>query len=368
VRNSQKVFAGVFFAGVLLFCVLIFYASRDDSAFRESSADVWAGAYEFFEYALPMSDGDHEFTWKYRTAVYEDGRNLTADIAIDGFLTEKRYRARVTGDGDEISFVFEEYLPGNVLVFDSFEKGDLLLRFVKNGENIDTVWCGIQPNTEVKSALQFKRIAEEQEAQQEVKSALQFKRITEEQEAQQEERNETAEKQFKMQTVKFLRALRMDSVEALSQLVLNDSFRISRIFTFGNIDDARGESVTSQRIDLKDISSLNFPIGGKNQLSDLNARFFRLPERNSRYEPSPLKVKSTDAFYTVGKFGSEILEQCDSLIEEYGSDFVGDVIIRVGENGFVFAMLQGSWLAFSDWAYFEKVGDSFYLKSVFLFY
>jgi hypothetical protein len=62
------------------------------------------------------------------------------------------------------------------------------------------------------------------------------------------------------------------------------------------------------------------------------------------------------------------MEQCESLIAEFGPDFSGYVIICVGEDDFVLARLHGSALAYSDWAYFEKIGDSFCLESILLFY
>jgi hypothetical protein len=106
--------------------------------------------------------------------------------------------------------------------------------------------------------------------------------------------------QFKPQAMKFLKALREDSVTDFSELVTDNSFYISRLFTFGNYDDARGENVLLQKIDLKNISSLNFPIGAKNQLSELNLSFYSVFESDSAneapFEEIPTKIKSTDVF------------------------------------------------------------------------
>jgi hypothetical protein len=188
----------------------------------------------------------------------------------------------------------------------------------------------------------------------------------------QQTEEEIAAVQFKPQAMKFLKALREDNVEDFSQLVLDGSFYISRIFTFGNYEDARGEEVLSQKIDLEDIASLNFPIGAKNQFSELNRRFYSVFDDELAYEAPferiPTKTKSTDVFFSVEKSRTEFMEQCESLIAEFDSEFAGFVIIRVGEDGFVLARFQGSALSYSEWAYFENVGDSFYLKSVFLFY
>jgi hypothetical protein len=361
-RGLKRAFAGLVLFGVFLLCAifLLFFLNHKKTAFPENSGDAWTGHYEFSEY-IPLNDGDREFAWRYSIRVLEKPANRrTADIVIDGFLTRKRYKARVVGDENDVFFVFEEYLPGNVPMFESFEKGDLLLRFVKNGEDIRAVWHGIRPNVESKGPVRFERIQGDREArrtEKEEPAAAQF-------EARPEDEIKIAEKRFETQTVRFLKALRKNSAVELSPLVLDDSFFISRIFTLP--EQARGEEVVSQKIDLKDISSLDFPIGEKSELSNLNSCFSR-SEIDSVYV-SPLIATSADAFPSTPESGEEIVKQCDSVIDGIRSGFSGDVIVRVGESGFVFATLGGYRLTFSNWAYFEKAGDSFYLKSVFLFY
>jgi hypothetical protein len=332
-RNFKKAFVGILLFGAIL---LLFCAFYNNTMSQEHSTDDWIGEYKFFEYIPPTSE-NHEFAWRYFIHIY---KNDTANIVIDGFQTMDRYKSRIVGDENEISLVFEDYLPENV--FEPFKNGDLLLRFVKNGKRIDTFWYGIQPNTELDGHMQFKRIVE---------------KITVE--------------RFKMQAVKFLKALRENNVKDFSQVIHNEPFYISRIFTRCKSSDERNEDVLSQKIRLNDISSLDFPIGTKNRPSDLNARFRPTRESDTSYEAiiaeAPMKAISIDAFYSVGKSKTELVEQCDSLIKERGLN-LGYTIICVNENDFVLASLAGPSLACSDWAYFRKVGDSFRLTSILMFY
>jgi hypothetical protein len=316
---------------------------RADETIQDSSADAWIGEYEFFEY-IPASDENNyvAWPWSYSIRIYKKDKDCMAIMSNDGFQMVDRYRMRIVGDENEISFVFEEYLPGNM--FEPFKKGDLLLRFVRSGDEIHTVWQEKQPNTEIEGQV------------------VQFEQTVE---------KVTAER-FKSQAVKFLKALREDNLKDFSQAVLDDSFYISRIFSRCKPGEERNEDVLSQKIRLKDIPSLDFPIGTENQPSDLNSRFCPTPESDSAYEAliaeAPMKEISIDDFYSVGKSKAEFIEQCDSLMKAYGLNFSDYAIICVAENDFVLVSFARSTLAYSDWAYFERVEDSFYLKSVLLFY
>jgi hypothetical protein len=168
-RSSKKAFGGFVVLGavlgVLLLCAILFafYANSENAAPRENPGDAWIGHYEFVEFIAPTEEEaeyGYAWLWEYLIDIRKEDDKCTADIVINGYQTMNRYKTRVVGDENEIFFVFEEYLPDNV--FEMFERGDLLLRFVKNGEEIHTVWYGMQPNVESDAPVRFERIALEE--------------------------------------------------------------------------------------------------------------------------------------------------------------------------------------------------------------
>jgi hypothetical protein len=116
----------------------------------ESRNDIWIGSYEFHEIAQLAVDPELWITpvWSYSIELYESGQHLYADIKIDGHSTLKRIRAKALPEGDDILFEFYEYIideDGNRTIFKKHEKGDVLLRFQRQGDDIITVWGTTQP-------------------------------------------------------------------------------------------------------------------------------------------------------------------------------------------------------------------------------
>ena len=109
----------------------------DHDSKRQDDLQSWAGAYGFSEYAPPDI-----YMW-YRVTIYNENGKCYADIYIDGHMTNKRMKANVLGDSEDIDLVLDTYLPNND--FESIETGEVLLSLKKEHSEIHTYWGGIQP-------------------------------------------------------------------------------------------------------------------------------------------------------------------------------------------------------------------------------
>ncbi|MFW6016143.1 MAG: DUF5991 domain-containing protein [bacterium] len=115
--------------------------SEKDVTDEETDAlESWVGEYEFSEFAPP---DQNKF---YEISLYKENSNYYADISIDGFQTIIRLQTKVIGDENSINLVFEKYLPDNL--FESYNKGDILLSFEKENSEIYTSWGEIKPMLE----------------------------------------------------------------------------------------------------------------------------------------------------------------------------------------------------------------------------
>jgi len=102
---------------------------------------MWAGKYSFFETCLASNQVVY-MVMGYDIEIYQDGQGkYCADIIIHGHLTSIAVRAKVFGDEDEISFIFEEYLPDHYDLWTYSEDSPLLsFRREKDTGLIYTYW------------------------------------------------------------------------------------------------------------------------------------------------------------------------------------------------------------------------------------
>ena len=126
----------------LVFCLLLFVSCANQARAQASSGEGalsgWVNnGWGFFESAPP------DFNMQYTIDIYEADDAYYADIAIDGFQTMERLKAAVQGDSDSVSFIFDEYLPGNQS--EPYAKGDLLLTLRAEGSQIYTDWGKLEP-------------------------------------------------------------------------------------------------------------------------------------------------------------------------------------------------------------------------------
>ena len=104
----------------------------------ENDLNGWIGEYIFDESAPP------DQVWHYDINISNVDGSYYAEIDIDGFQTEVRIKALVSGTRNLIDLIFNENLPDND--FPRFNVGDKLLSFNRNDTDILTYWGALQPN------------------------------------------------------------------------------------------------------------------------------------------------------------------------------------------------------------------------------
>lgn len=115
------------------------FGNNSENAGSSASKDLssWVGKYTFYEYAPPDQN-----MW-YEISIYTENGNYYATVTIDGFQTNQRYKAEISGDEKAIDLVFSEYLPYNG--FELYTKGDRLLSFEKKDSQVITYWGEMKP-------------------------------------------------------------------------------------------------------------------------------------------------------------------------------------------------------------------------------
>lgn len=102
----------------------------------------WLGKYYYCE-TYPHSSGELFYVIEYTVTIYRDDNKYYAQIVGDGWYTMTRYLAQVTGNRNKIDISFLQRLPDDVLYGcerDPFPKGEVLLRFERDGDDLNTVW------------------------------------------------------------------------------------------------------------------------------------------------------------------------------------------------------------------------------------
>ncbi len=112
--------------------------TRQIQSVKVSSAlETWIEKYSFSEYAPPNQNRGYFIT------IYSENNNFFAKINIDGFQTMDRLLTKVSGNANSIKLEFVKYLPDNMS--ESYNEGDILIRFEKRDSKLITNWGKIQP-------------------------------------------------------------------------------------------------------------------------------------------------------------------------------------------------------------------------------
>ena len=124
---------GVLLVLSVVFCIQITH---------KKNLDNWLGEYYYTETYLHNS-GEWFYFIEYTITIYKDGNKYYAKIVGDGWFTMRRYLAQVTGDSKSIEILYLERLPDDPRYGyekDAFPKGEVLLRFEREGNDLNTVW------------------------------------------------------------------------------------------------------------------------------------------------------------------------------------------------------------------------------------
>lgn len=140
---------------VILIETIVFIVVYKNRLQSSENLDSWIGHYQFSEGA-----SDPPMGMDYEIRIYEENGNYYADFYQDGQTTMVRAKAKVYGDNEWISLVFEEYLPDHNIGLNC--KGDcVLLSFRREDQNIYTYWGETVPllyDNEYCGEIYFKKV------------------------------------------------------------------------------------------------------------------------------------------------------------------------------------------------------------------
>lgn len=102
--------------------------------------DIWVGEYKFDE----ATSGPPPMVMDYKMEIYEEEGRYFAEIEAMGQTTMASAKAEVDGNENEISLIFREYLPDHIIGL-KCEKGDIVLRLVREGGELHTYWGKMKP-------------------------------------------------------------------------------------------------------------------------------------------------------------------------------------------------------------------------------
>jgi len=114
-----------------LVCVILLSVS-----FAVYAQNDWAGSYEFYENGGKTAGGTSIFV-THQMDIVETEDGLVAMIQSNGYQTARDLVGSVRIDGNKLLVYFEDYGENNI--FQTYEKGDLLLTLERKTEKGKTV-------------------------------------------------------------------------------------------------------------------------------------------------------------------------------------------------------------------------------------
>lgn len=122
---------------------------QPNSASKESKKEVaqvtdYSGFYVFSESGGKTLNGAAEMMIIYTLDISKENNEYVAYLNIDGYQTMKRIKAQIKQEGNDLSVLFENYLPGNI--GELYQKGNLLFKLDgTNKDKMKTSWYSIEP-------------------------------------------------------------------------------------------------------------------------------------------------------------------------------------------------------------------------------
>ena len=143
------------------------FLGSTEKSYVTNGIDSWVGMYEYVATFPHATDESFNYFISYSVNIYKEDSNYFARIINDGWFTQTRILAEVTGDRFSIDIRFLETLPGDNLYgyAERFNKYDVLWTFEQNASGISTVWLSMRKehpvlfeyDSEIKG-LYFKRL------------------------------------------------------------------------------------------------------------------------------------------------------------------------------------------------------------------
>ena len=126
----------LFVALVFILCIGITGCDKQDDM------EQWLGKYVYSE---SCSEQNGPFmVMQYTIQIYKQKGEYYADIEIVGQTTLTYMRAKVYGDEEWISIIFDEYTAENITDL-AFEESDMLVSMRRDGNTIYTYWSEMEP-------------------------------------------------------------------------------------------------------------------------------------------------------------------------------------------------------------------------------
>lgn len=127
-------------------------------SFAANAQSSWVGSYEFDEDGGKTAGGTAIFV-SHRIDITESDDGLIAMIQSNGYQTSKDLVGKAKVEGNKLLIYFEYYGENNI--FETYEKGDLLLTLERKKDEILTIWGKFQPivkKNEKSGKVYFKKL------------------------------------------------------------------------------------------------------------------------------------------------------------------------------------------------------------------
>ncbi|MCK9478435.1 MAG: DUF5991 domain-containing protein [Firmicutes bacterium] len=110
---------------------------NEKSKTKYISLDDWVGSYQFYEFCQP------NISMMFNINIFQLKDDYIAYLSIDGFQASTKIIAKVVGNQEKIYLIYELRFTNSDKV--SFEKGDILLSFSKQNDEMLTHWGVVEP-------------------------------------------------------------------------------------------------------------------------------------------------------------------------------------------------------------------------------
>ena len=135
---------------VVLCVVLCLFCISCTNVSNQSNLSEWVGKYEYSA-VISLANPSAPLGEVYNVTIYQEKEECFAQIDADGWMLYIRAKAQVRGDKNSIELVF---LENTEKAMQLFQKGDVIIKFIRDGENIITNWISIAPELGAKEGAE----------------------------------------------------------------------------------------------------------------------------------------------------------------------------------------------------------------------